>query len=214
MAFGAQELETFVKAALERGSTRPAIEGALTEAGWPVEQARSALSAFADVEFPIPVPKPRPHLSAREAFLYLVLYTTLYLSAYYLGCLGFELIDHAFPDLAATAYSWQSPMERIRWAASSVVVAFPIFLFLSRYMHVELVRSPVKRLSPIRRWLTYLTLFVAAGFLIGDLTTLVYNAFGGEITVRFSLKVLVVGVIAGTIFGYYLQDLRREEREA
>ena len=67
--------------------------------------------------------------------------------------------------------------------------------------------------SPIRRWLTYFTLFVAAGFLIGDLTTLVYNVLGGEITIRFSLKVIVVGAIAGTIFGYYLRDLRREERE-
>jgi hypothetical protein len=27
------------------------------------------------------------------------------------------------------------------------------------------------------------------------------------------LKVLVAAVIAGTIFGYYLHDLRRDERE-
>jgi uncharacterized membrane protein YpjA len=35
---------------------------------------------------------------------------------------------------------------------------------------------------------------------------------GGELTTRFILKVLVAAVIAGTVFGYYLRDLRRDER--
>jgi len=75
-------------------------------------------------------------------------------------------------------------------------------------------RDPVKRASPVRKWLTYLTLFIAATVLIGDLITLVYNALGGELTTRFLLKVLTVAVIAGGTFGYYLWDLRQDEREA
>jgi hypothetical protein len=54
---------------------------------------------------------------------------------------------------------------------------------------------------------------VAAAALIGDLTTLVYNALAGELTSRITLKALVVILIAGAVFGYYLLDLRREERE-
>ena len=77
-----------------------------------------------------------------------------------------------------------------------------------------MARSPAKRLSAVRRWLTYVTLFLAATVLIGDLITLVYNLLGGELSLRFVLKVLVVGTIAGAIFGYYLRDLRREEKEA
>jgi hypothetical protein len=38
------------------------------------------------------------------------------------------------------------------------------------------------------------------------------SALGGEITTRFILKVLVAGAIATTVFGYYLWDLRRDER--
>jgi hypothetical protein len=214
MASGPHELEAFVRTALERGCTKPEIQSALAQAGWPAEQIRSVVSAFADISFPVPVPKPRTRISAREAFLYLVLYTTLYISAYYLGDLSFELIERAFPDPAASpAWNWRSPNDQIRWAVSSIVVAFPIFLYLSTYLYREIARNPAKRLSPTRRWLTYLTLFVAAAFLIGDLTTLVYNALGGELTIRFALKVIVVGAIAGTIFGYYLRELRREERE-
>jgi hypothetical protein len=213
MASATLDLETFVREALLRGASRPSVQQALLKAGWAPEQAQSALNAYADLDFPVPVPKPRPYLSAREAFLYLVLFTALYLSAYHLGSLLFDLINRAWPD-PAMHESWRSPEESMRWSIASILIAFPVFGFVSRYLGRELARAPVKRLSAVRRWLTYLTLFVAAGFLIGDLITLVYNALGGELTIRFVLKVVVAGVISGTIFGYYLWDLRRDEREA
>jgi len=103
-------------------------------------------------------------------------------------------------------------MDSMRWSTASLVIAFPIFLLISRHIHSAISRDPVKRLSPVRRWLTYLTLFIAASILIGDLTTLVYNVLGGELTIRFALKVVTVGAIAGTIFGYYLRDVRQEDR--
>ena len=56
-----------------------------------------------------------------------------------------------------------------------------------------------------------MTLFLAAGVIVGDAVALVYNLLGGETTTRFLLKVVVVAFIAGTIFWYYLTDLRREE---
>jgi energy-converting hydrogenase Eha subunit A len=206
-----QGLEAFVKEALLH-STREEVKKVLLEVGWSPEQATSAINAFADVNFPIPVPKPRPLLSAREAFLYLVLFSTLYLSAYHLGSLFFDFIDKVFPDPASSVNRLRY-MDSMRWSVSSLLIAFPIFLFVSSYIGKQLLKNPIKRLSPIRRWLTYLTLFIAAGILIGDLTTLVYNVLGGELTKRFILKVGTVAIIAGTIFGYYLWDLRREEIE-
>jgi len=214
MAAATQDLELFVREALARGSSRPVIETALTQAGWPPEQIRAALNAYADVDFPVAVPKPRPYLSAREAFLYLVLFASLYWAAWHLGSLVFDLINRAWPDPAADVYAFRRVSESIRWSTASVIIAFPVFLFVARYLGKELARNPVKRLSAVRRWLTYLTLFVAAAVLIGDMITLVYNLLGGELTIRFVLKVIVAAVIAGAIFGYYLADLRREEKEA
>jgi len=43
--------------------------------------------------------------------------------------------------------------------------------------------------------------------------TLVYNVLGGELTLRFFLKVLTVAVIAGGTFAYFLWDIRKEEEE-
>ncbi|HEX7156554.1 MAG TPA: DUF5671 domain-containing protein [Burkholderiaceae bacterium] len=209
---GTQELESFTRECLMRGLSREEIARALASAGWTLDQVRSALGAFADSAFPIPVPRPRPYLSAREAFLHLVLFTTLYLSAYHLGSLLFDLINRAFPDPAVRTYGGFAG-DSMRWSISSLIIAFPTFLFVSHHVRRDLARHPVKRLSAIRRWLTYCTLFLAAGVLIGDLTVLVYNVLGGETTIRFFLKVITVGAIAGTIFGYYLWDLRHEERE-
>jgi hypothetical protein len=209
---GPQELELFAREALLLGLERESIGKAMTDAGWTSDQARAALNAYHEVPFPVPVPRPRPQLSAREAFLYLLLFTTLYLSSYHLGSLLFDLINRVYPD-AAFQMSGRYNAQSMRWSISCLVVAFPAFVFITRYIAGDLARHPVKRLSSVRRWLTYLTLFIAASALIGDLTTLMYNVLGGELTMRIVLKVSVVLLIAGSVFGYYLADLRKEEHE-
>src|SRR5690606_27640439 len=94
--------------------------------------------------------------------------------------------------------------QAMRWSVASLVIAFPVFLYLSWLMGRAIRREPMKRASRVRKWLTYLTLFIAASVLVGDLITLLYNFLGGELGLRFMLKVLTVGVIAGTVFVYYL----------
>lgn len=205
------ELRDFIGKSLAGGQSRTAIQDVLRRAGWPQELIRDAVAGFADVDFPIPVPRPRPYLSAREAFLYLVLFSTLYVSAFNVGTLLFQFIDHAFPDPTAP-YPVSGFREAVRWSVSALIVAFPVFLYVSSLTGRSVRADPSKRASKIRRWLTYLTLFVAAVILIGDFTTLVYSVLGGELTIRFVLKVLTVGAIAGAIYLYYLRDLRTEEK--
>jgi hypothetical protein len=207
-----EELIGFVRDALAHGRSRSEIEEVLERAGWSREQVNRALAAFAPIDFPVPVPRPRPSVSAREAFMYLLLFVTLYTVAYYLGSLLFDLINLAFPDPAASRYESYG-RESIRWAISWLVVSLPVFLLMSWLTGRAVHADPTKRASSVRRGLTYLTLFFAACVLIGDVVTLIYNLLGGELTVRFFLKVVVVGGIAGTVFGYYLSDLRPEEQE-
>jgi len=214
MASGSQELERFVHEALTRGESKASIAAALASAGWRDDQTRGVLDAYADVPFVVPVPRPRASLSAREAFLYLVMFASLYFAAWHLGSLLFDLINIAWSDPADADYAWRSFDSSLRWSCAALMIAFPVFAFVSWFVSRDVARDPIKRLSPVRRWLTYLTLFVAAAVLIGDLTTLVFSLLGGELTTRFVLKVLVVGALAGSVFGYYLQDLRREEGAA
>ena len=207
------ELDGFVREALNRGVSRDEIKATLLGAGWAEVQVSVALASFADVDFPIAVPRPRPSLSAREAFEYLVLFGTLYFSAFNLGLLLFQFIDLAFPDPLWPPFRFQAVTALIRWSISVLVVSTPVFLFMAWSTSRKIEQEPVKRASPVRRWLSYLTLAVAASILIGDGTGLVYSLLGGEMTTRFLLKAMTIGIIAGTVFIYYLSDLRRDEEE-
>jgi hypothetical protein len=208
-----RELSEFVRAALASGAPRAEIAGALTQAGWRNDQVQRALAEFAEVAFPVPVPRPRPYLSAREAFLYLVLFATLYDSAMSLGGLFYALVDHAFPDALQAAVPLKAFQDSVRFAVAQLLVSFPVFAWLTLSIRRAVARDPNRRGSRVRKWLTYLTLFLGACVLIVDVATLAYRLLGGETTTRFFLKVLIVGGIAGTIFATYLHELRGDEVE-
>ena len=209
-----EDLTGFIREALNRGLPRDEIRDALSQADWSDEQVRGGLQSFAAVDFPIPVPRPRPSLSAREAFEYLVLFGTLYMSAFSLGSLLFQFINLAFPDpLWPQSVIDTGIPDAMRRSIAALVVATPIFLYAARANSRAIALSPLKRSSPVRRWLTYLTLAIVGGILIGDATTLIYNLLDGEVAARFLLKVLTIGGITGTAFIYFLRDLRMDEKE-
>jgi preprotein translocase subunit SecY len=209
----AYDLQPFLKQALEKGETHESITHALKKAGWPDEEIAPALRGFVIVDgFTLPVPRREPYVSAREAFLYLVLFLTLYITAVSLGTLLFSFIERAVPDILQTSrYTSMATLSTIRTSTASLIITFPIFTVLNRVLEKGLERDPQKRGSKVRKWLTYLTLFVAAVTIIIDLITLVGSLLSGELTTRFLLKVAVVLLIAGTAFSYYLWDLRRDE---
>lgn len=207
------DLQVFVKEGLEKGLSREKMAHALHSAGWPEDEVKNALESYADVDFPIAVPKRKPYLSAREAFMYLVMFLTLYISSISFGTDLFQFVNRWLPDAVEYSYIYESTQSIIRSATAALIITFPIFFWMSRTLRQAIARDPEKRSSKVRKWLTYLTLFVAAGVIIGDLITLVTYFLSGEITTRFMLKVVIVLVIAGAIFGYYLWDLRSEEKE-
>jgi len=208
-----EDLTGFVRDALNRGESRARTRDVLLQAGWSPDEVDLALGSFSEVEFPIAVPRPRPSLSAREAFEYLILFGTLYVAAFSLGRLLFQFINLALPDPLSQPFQTEAIRGAIRWSIAALVVTTPVFLRSAWKNARAIEASPVKRSSPVRRWLTYMTLAVTASVLIGDATSLVYNFLGGETTLRFLLKSLTVAVISGAAFVYYLSDLRRDETE-
>ena len=117
----------------------------------------------------------------------------------------------AFPDPTWSEFRQRAIPQNIRWSIAGLIVGTPVFLYTARANTKALLDFPALRTSSVRRWLTYLTLAIAAGVLLGDSTSLLYRLLGGELTTRFVLKAITLGAIAGTIFYYYLTDLRRDE---
>lgn len=147
--------------------------------------------------------------SPKDVFLHLLAIATLYVSAVSLIALFFQYINYWLPD----ALSPFMAGDAIRWSIASLLIIFPAHIIAARIVYRDQLESPEKRESRLRKWLLYLTLFIAAVALIGDLVALVYNFLRGELSVRFYLKVLAVAIVSGGVFWYYLWDLRRISAE-
>lgn len=143
----------------------------------------------------------------KDFFLQLGVMAALYVSAISLINLLFQTIDYAFPD--PLAYYGDPYSTGIRLAIASLIIIFPLFIFLSRLNGKDFAVWPEKRELPIRRWLIYLTLFVAGIAVVVDLIALVNIFLSGEITTRFALKIVSVLVVAGGVFGYFMYDLKK-----
>jgi hypothetical protein len=204
------DLLEFTRRALEKGVAPDDVAGAIRAAGWSEQEATSALSAFGPVSFGLAPPKPKPHVSAREAFLYLLLFSTLYASIWNFVALIFIYIDRFAPDPTQTGLSSDSD---IRWSVSMLIVIFPLFLFTFWLTHRAESGASAKSPSRVRSWLTYLTLYLSALTFAGCVVTLVYSLLSGEFTSHFLFKLLTIAIVASGIFVYFLNDVRRIDEE-
>jgi len=210
----ARDLIEFTRRAFEVGASREQITEALSQAGWARSDIERALNAFAPIAFPIPVPKPKTHLSARDTFVYLLLFTSLYVSLWSVVSLVFDLINQFVPDpLQVRSTVGLFAENSLRWNVALLLVMFPLFGLMFRMVGRSEVLYPAQRMSGPRRWLSYLTLFATTVVVVGDLASLIYNVLGGELTLRFVLKVLSVGVMAGGVLLFFVFDLRTDDTE-
>ncbi len=142
----------------------------------------------------------------RDVFLHLFAMVTLYWSAISFITLCWQYVNHFFPDLLNYGYDSTSS---IRFAVASLIIVFPLFILVSWLLNNIYKKEALVRESKIRKWLIYLTLFITALVIIGDLIFVINTFLGGEVTARFILKALSVLVVAAIIFWYYLDDVRR-----
>lgn len=143
----------------------------------------------------------------RDFFVHFGAFAALYLSAIALITLLFRMIDYAFPDEAPFYYAdpYSGPM---RFAIASLLILAPLFLWLMRVMQREVRKSPERQSLGIRRWLTYITLFIAGATIVGDLIALLNSFLAGELVTTFLLKVAVLFAIMGAGFWYFILDIR------
>lgn len=146
----------------------------------------------------------------RDTFLYLLAIITLVASAVSFGTLVFQYINVYFPDPISSyyGYGFDSSFNVIRYSLSALLVIFPVFYWVSRFLRKDVEANPEKREIKIRKWLLYLTVFAASLVIIGDFIAIINSFLQGELTVRFILKALTVLFIAGSAFYYYLSNIK------
>lgn len=151
--------------------------------------------------------QPRSH--AKDVFLNLASMVALYSSAVALLNLLFTVINKAFPQV--TSYSYYSYSSSISFPVATLIIVFPLYILFMWLIEKDLAQSMDARMSGIRKWLIYITLFISGGLVVGDLVAVVYYFIDGqELTAGFLLKVLSILVVAGAVFSYYIADVRNK----
>lgn len=198
-----KDLSRFTRDALMAGRSRDEISQALTSSGWAASDVEDALNAWADTGFVPPVPRPQSTVSARDFFIYALMFGALLFGAIHL-----VQLFHALIDLWLDQSSYRQT-GRLRWAIAVLIVTAPVFLSLTLRERDTLASDPALYRSAVRRWMTYLALLSASAVLLGALITVIYSFLNGDFTLQFCLKALVVGLVAGMIFLFYLNDIRK-----
>ncbi|HEY1042067.1 MAG TPA: DUF5671 domain-containing protein [Candidatus Paceibacterota bacterium] len=142
----------------------------------------------------------------RDFFLWAGAVIALYGSVLSLITLLFEYVNHAFPD--PLAY-WGDPYGgAVRAAMAGVIVLVPTTIILLRIIRGSITKEPGKANIWVRRWALVLTVFIAIAVILIDLITLITTFLGGELSVRFGLKVAIVLLVALGVFLHFLADLK------
>lgn len=147
----------------------------------------------------------KPKITPKDFFLWAGAMIALYISVFSFISLLFSYIDHVFPD---ALNSYVDPYSSaMRFSLASLVVLFPLFVFLMRLIHSDIAQVPAKKDLWVRRWLIVLTIFVAGFSLAADLITVINYFLGGDLTTRFILKVAVVLLVAAGVLMHFLAEL-------
>ncbi|MDP1625010.1 MAG: DUF5671 domain-containing protein [bacterium] len=148
----------------------------------------------------------RPSL-AQDFFLNLGVMATLYAVVVAFLSLVFSIVNRVFPD-ALNGYYGDPYSSGVRFAMATLIIVFPLFVWLSRSITKAILDNAERRNSVIRRWMVYITLFLASATLVVDLVVALNSFLSGDLTTRFALKALAVLIVAGMIFWHYLGEIR------
>lgn len=206
-----EKLDGFIEAAKGKGASDEFLVNLLHQEGWAAKDVYAALRRHYEglTGLALPARGGGAGESARDAFFYLLAFSTLATWTIALASLLFTFIDRWFPDPVAAQRYYQSSRYEVSSEMACIIVAFPIYLLVMRFILREVEKHPEKVESAVRRWLTYIALLITAGTVICDLIAFLTYFLRGELTARFILKALTVIAIAGSIFWYYLGFLKR-----
>jgi hypothetical protein len=190
-------LTEFVGAALAAGRTRGEIRAALAQAGWAEGEIADGLAGYSETPFIPPVPAPVPVVSARDFFLYALIFVSLGVAAWHLVALAHGLVDRLFEP----ADTWRG--ARLNRSVAALVVFGPIYFWLTREASARRLADPRRHRSAVRRWTEALILLLTVLSLLGTLAGTVYAFLEGEADLQFIAKAAVAAAVAGAIFIAY-----------
>ena len=148
--------------------------------------------------------------SSLQFFFYLLTFFSLAFVSFGFAAIVFQFINKFFPDVLMIQMQGAYDQGAIKFGIVALLVAAPLYFLMMRNIIINLRNGKIAKESPVRKWLTYIVLFITAVIVIGDLIAVIFNFLSGDIAIRFALQMLTIFFIAGSIFGYYFWDIRKK----
>jgi hypothetical protein len=117
------------------------------------------------------------------------------------------VINKLIPD--ALNYSGRFSADALRFAISAVIVAAPVYYWMTSLIQKSLKKGELDKESQLRKWMTYIIIFVSAVVIIVSLIGIINNYLSGDLTSKVVLKVLTTIIISGIVLSYYLYNIKR-----
>jgi hypothetical protein len=147
--------------------------------------------------------------SAKITFFYLLSLFGLAFMAISSGMILFQVINKLIPDLIGT-YSGRYSTDALRFAISAVIVATPVYYWMTSLIQKSLKSGELDKESQLRKWMTYIIIFISSVVIIVSLIGVINNYLSGDLTSKVALKLLITVLISGAVLSYYLYDIKRE----
>jgi len=152
-------------------------------------------------------PQQKVSVGPKEFFLHIGALITLIASVISIITVLFTVIEILLPDVLNTYY-YGDQFSGTRFALATLIVVFPAYYFIARYLRKEREAHPEVSLAWVRKWLTGLIVFAAGAVVLGDVISLIFGFVNGELTSRFALKSFAVLLVVVVPFLYYFFEAK------
>jgi hypothetical protein len=208
-------LDTYIADARAKQQPDDKIKEALIRAGWPEDQVQKAfVTPQSDLELPPPPPPPQPHIGMWTGFLYILFFISLYVLATAIAGLFHDMVDKMVPDIKPSYdyYNSSDNASLVRSAVAAVIVSYPIFVTLALILKKQLSKQPAVSNLRSRKLLIYITLIGTFLIMLGHIIFIIYSFLDGKLTGNAVGHLAVTFLIAGSIFGYFISEVKHDRK--
>ncbi|MDP4001149.1 MAG: DUF5671 domain-containing protein, partial [bacterium] len=209
-----QNLVKFISESRVQGNSDEAIKTQLVSSGWPEAEVNQALGDAQSVGLaPTYKQTQQPSLASNfgmwVVFEYVLMFITLAFSAAGLVGILHRLVDNELSPITAVGsssiYSLSNYNDYLLTTyIASLIIAFPIFVFLALRLRSTLLKNPEVRKIKTRKIFIYIALTWTFLVLLSRFIRTVYDFLNGEgQALNIILHLVVTLLVSGAIFLYF-----------
>ena len=214
------QLKDFINSARSKNISDEEILKILLDQGWKLDQIQPLIFDVKTVGGLVP-PKPTDvavsSLGMWDSFQHILLFISLYIMATSIALILNFFVDKWFPGVSTLLYGYtaQDTYSSTIFSgySAALIVSFPFFAFFFLETNKRKIQYPEIVNLKSRKVLIYFTLVMTFIIMISHLVAVVFQFLNGNVTLNAFLHFLVTIIVAGSIFAYYLYDIRHDRQK-